>query len=292
MISILNKYILILFCFFSINSVFSQEEIKTKKSVQKQKIKYIQEKGYNPFNGTQRTNSQRKENTYNNDEDERTYNEGIEYDEERIKSQREETQRDYGSSSRGDSYSGGPLPTEPEIERPKRNDTYQSRSTRNNTYRDNKPSNLGFFKMLIILAAVCGVVYLIYFLINKKSTQNLTIPDNTIKLDQNPIELEDDELTKRIKALMLEEEYRACIRVYFNYILKELIQKDFIQWEKDKTNYDYLLEMERKNCKTDQLRIIAYWYDVIWYGEYHLDRFKYDQVSQVFINYYTDLTKN
>jgi hypothetical protein len=276
-----------LFCFCPLAFLFSQEEIKTKKSFQKQRIKYIREKGYEPFSEKHQTNSQRKENTYNNEEDEGVYNEGIEYDEDRIQSQREENEENYNSSSDGDSYSGGPLPEEPEIERPKASSQrYQSRQYKN----QNEPMNLGFFKMLMILAGVAGLVYLLFYLINKKSSNIAPIPVNTLETDQNPIELEDDELTKRIKALLLVEDYRACIRVYFNYILKELIRKDFIQWQKDKTNYDYLLEMERKQCQTDQLRVIAYWYDVIWYGEYHLDKIKYDELSQLFINYYTELT--
>ena len=62
----------------------------------------------------------------------------------------------------------------------------------------------------------------------------------------NPVDIPLTELQRLLKDALDQGDYRGAIRIYFIFILRALSKKKWIQWEKEKTNFSYLVEM-RKN---------------------------------------------
>jgi len=98
---------------------------------------------------------------------------------------------------------------------------------------------------------------------------------------------EDEEIirNKDISTLLKNAEdngnYRLALRYYFLKLLKELEKNKIIKWEPQKTNFEYLKEIRKRDYK-DRFKKFNFWYDYIWYGKYPLDKQEFDLISKDF----------
>lgn len=137
---------------------------------------------------------------------------------------------------------------------------------------------------ILIFAVIITVLYL--YLKNRQPSTKKVIVD--VEDDWNPEVITKSELELRLEKAMDDEDYRECVRIYFTFILQELIKKGWIKWEKDKTNFDYSLEM-RKKPESFRFDETVRLYDIIWYGEYEIGKDIYELVQPVFDSYYKNL---
>jgi hypothetical protein len=76
-------------------------------------------------------------------------------------------------------------------------------------------------------------------------------------------------------------DYRLAIRYYYLLSLKKLSEKDIIEWDNEKTNYDYFQEIKDKKLQK-QFRYISYIYDYCWYGEFEINTNDYETGEKAF----------
>lgn len=144
-----------------------------------------------------------------------------------------------------------------------------------------------FWKILLFLMIFAAVITLLYiYLKNRKPADKKVVVD--VEDDWNPEIVTKTELELRLEKAMQEEDYRECVRIYFTFILKELVEKGWLRWQKDKTNYQYSLELRGKpnSYKFDETVRI---YDIVWYGEYEIDKDAYELVRPIMNAYYEEL---
>ncbi len=144
-----------------------------------------------------------------------------------------------------------------------------------------------FWKILLFLMIFAAVITLLYvYLKNRKPADKKVVVD--VEDDWNPEIVTKTELELRLEKAVEAEDYRECVRIYFTFILKELIGKGWLNWQKDKTNYQYSLELRGKpnSFKFDETVRI---YDIVWYGEYEIDKDDYELVQPVMNEYYQEL---
>ncbi len=139
-------------------------------------------------------------------------------------------------------------------------------------------SVLEIIAYIVIGALIIFLVY--YFFLNYKGS------DTETKIDANfdetpPSEIPKSELERRLEAALAKEDYREAIRIYFIFIIKDLATKEWIKWEREKTNYSYLMEMRNKN-QFDLFNEVVSIYDVVWYGNYIISMSLYQNVEPKF----------
>lgn len=141
-----------------------------------------------------------------------------------------------------------------------------------------------FLLFLLIFAALVLLAYLIYR--NRRPSNKKIIVD--VENEWNPEVITKTELELRLEAAIARDDFRECVRIYFTFILKELIRKGWIRWKKEKTNHHYVMEMAGK---PDTLRFMecVRIYDLVWYGEYHINRDIYELLKPELENYYRSL---
>lgn len=143
------------------------------------------------------------------------------------------------------------------------------------------------WKILLFIVIGAALLWIAYLVIkNKKAPNKKVVID--VEDDWNPEVITKTELELRLEAAMLEEDYRECVRIYFTFILKELIQKSWISWKKEKTNYHYVLEMHKRENAAHFNECVRV-YDLVWYGEYKIDREIFELLQPTFQNYYQSL---
>lgn len=80
------------------------------------------------------------------------------------------------------------------------------------------------------------------------------------------------------------KQYRWAIRYYYLWSLKYLAQNNKIEWHFEKTNLDYLNELENMELKS-QFGYLSYLYNYCWYGEFNLDEHEFKAGESTFKNF-------
>ena len=138
------------------------------------------------------------------------------------------------------------------------------------------PQVLQIIEYLIYFLLVILAIYLIVkVLINENFNslfQKKAKTINDINLTEEHIEGID--INKLLNTAIENKDYRLAIRYQFLLTLQKLSKSDIIEWHFDKTNSDYLSEIEQPEIQKG-FKQIAYLYDYIWYGEQTIDNIKY-----------------
>lgn len=91
-----------------------------------------------------------------------------------------------------------------------------------------------------------------------------------------------------IQEAIDQKNYRKAIRLYYLKSLKFLADKEIIQWQKDKTNKDYALEVADSNYATE-FNEITRLFDFVWYGEFPIDQTLFNQTEDKFQRFINSL---
>lgn len=170
------------------------------------------------------------------------------------------------------------------VKKPKKQSETRKPKKRKQRNNESSSSGDGVYSVLEIIAyIVVGglIIFLVYyFFLHYKGS------DSGAKIEMNfedtpPSEIPKSELERRLEAALINENYREAIRIYFIFIVKDFATKDWIKWEREKTNYSYLMEM-RSRPQFDLFNEVVSIYDVVWYGNYTITKSLYESVEPKF----------
>ncbi len=142
----------------------------------------------------------------------------------------------------------------------------------------------GFWRILLVIILIVGLFFLVYFILKNRKPANPTVKVD-VEDKWNPEVVTKTELELRLEEAISNEDYRECIRIYFTFILKELIKKSWIQWKKEKTNHHYVLEMSKQKDAPEFKECVRI-YDIVWYGDYQIDKDVYELLVPTLAKYY------
>ncbi len=140
---------------------------------------------------------------------------------------------------------------------------------------------------------VIGVLFLLGWLFLKVNPKEMLFE----KQDPPQIELTEDEdiiqnqdIQQLINQALQNNNYRLAIRYYYLFVLKKLSDLEFIQWESQKTNTDYIKELKDTEL-THQFKRITRLYDYIWYGSFEVNEKSYQQAEKEFLTISNQIQK-
>ncbi|MBB6371817.1 DUF4129 domain-containing protein [Chryseobacterium shigense] len=134
--------------------------------------------------------------------------------------------------------------------------------------------------VLIRLFAIILVGFLLYFIIKYLMGKdgNFFFGKKNRKVDINAEELHENiheiNFPESIAKFEGERDYRSAVRYQFLFILKKLSDKKYINWNPEKTNKDYLVELKAEHLKKE-FSGLSYIFDYVWYGEFTIDEQAY-----------------
>lgn len=149
--------------------------------------------------------------------------------------------------------------------------------------------NLGPFTWLFYAALAIALVYLVYILLNEGSSGLFSTKKNRTLNNYEDITAENIEhadINSLIKNAENNNDFRLAIRYYYLLVLKTLSLKNYITFEDDKTNAEYLNETSEKPFNK-KFAYTSYLYNYIWYGEFPLNTNAYQEAKR----HYTTLLK-
>lgn len=150
-------------------------------------------------------------------------------------------------------------------------------------------TSMNFVALLMKFLAVVIVVVVIYLivktLINKegqwifgKDAGKKNIHYSEIEKNIHLLDFE-----KLIKESIGNGEKRIAVRYYYLWLLKIMAQNHYIEWDIEKTNSDYLYELQSPVHK-EEFTYLSYLYNYIWYGEFEIDDSTFNKTEKRFKN--------
>jgi hypothetical protein len=136
--------------------------------------------------------------------------------------------------------------------------------------------------ILYVLLIAVGLYLMVRLLLGQQATAFFGGNNTALA----PMRTQEEDLTQiDLQALINEAlqqgDYRLAVRYLFLKSLKDLSGKRLIDWHFEKTNTDYLNELESAEIKTE-FRAVSRLYDYVWYGEFPIDQQRFDQAQQRF----------
>lgn len=143
-----------------------------------------------------------------------------------------------------------------------------------------KSSNIA--GVLVRLFAIILVGFLLYFII-----KYLIGKDGGFLFGKKnkKVVLKDEELHENIHEINFPEsilkfeksgDFRSAVRYQFLFVLKKLSDKKLISWNPEKTNKDYVAELNAPHLK-DEFFQLSYIFDYVWYGEFSISEESYQK---------------
>jgi hypothetical protein len=134
-----------------------------------------------------------------------------------------------------------------------------------------------------ILAVFVGFIVWLFFKLNPgaKLMKSKARPDVFFTEEEEIIKTRD--IQKLIDKALLKQNYRLAVRYYYLLILKRLTDAELIDYEFDKTNSDYLVEVTSEKLNLD-FRKATNIYDYIWYGNFTVTETDFNKAQSIFTN--------
>jgi hypothetical protein len=82
--------------------------------------------------------------------------------------------------------------------------------------------------------------------------------------------------------------YRLAVRLHFLQLLRNLADRNIIQYKQDRTNLDYMLQLDKSIHYADFFKLTRH-YEYSWYGLFAIDETKYTLVKKDFESFYSKL---
>lgn len=135
---------------------------------------------------------------------------------------------------------------------------------------------LSIVVLLIIVVVICLIVLKLIgvdyrTLLGKKELDKSDIDIYT----ENVHEMNFDAL---ISNALRNKDYRLAVRFLYLKNLKQMSDKDIIEWSSHKTNYSYQYEIQNSLLRSKFLETTLI-FDYVWYGEFELDESKFTEVD-------------
>lgn len=173
----------------------------------------------------------------------------------------------------------------------------QKSNTQAQEYSDNAPNlvdddnydalsiNLDVLDGLLVMILIVAILFLAFFLVTEgniklfSSKSNKKIQSETNITAQNIAGIDINTLIVQAEN---KKDFRLAIRYYYLLVLKQLSLKNFIKYEDDKTNADYMNAIATQKFN-DQFAYSSYLYNYTWYGEFPLNHEQYQLAKVSFV---------
>jgi hypothetical protein len=146
-----------------------------------------------------------------------------------------------------------------------------------------KLPSMKYLWIIICLIILGFVIYKTLPAFNRKNIKNKD--KLIISLDElDEEDIKSIEIATPLEQALKDGDYRTAYRLRYLSVLKQLIGRNLILYKRDKTNYEYLLQLSGLPVY-EPFRLLTFNFDGIWYGDLMIDKAKYDSLDMHFTDF-------
>ena len=131
----------------------------------------------------------------------------------------------------------------------------------------NMPSRWMNFPTLVVIVVIFIGILVWYLLQNNIIRSRREVRSEQDKEETSAENIFDINYQQEIDKALQAANYRFAIRLMFLRLLKQLSQKNIIQYKQERTNFDYLVQLRPGKYYNDFFRLTRN-YEFAWYGEF------------------------
>lgn len=142
---------------------------------------------------------------------------------------------------------------------------------------------------VILFVLLGGIVLVIAYFILKNAggfhfgsgRRNIDVKAGARMAGEDTEDIDNNDFESLIRRAKAEKDFRKAVRFYYLLVLQKLSDHKLIQWDKDKTDYDYYLELSAEDIRED-FSGNAYVFDHIWYGNFEISEKEFALAENLF----------
>lgn len=138
-------------------------------------------------------------------------------------------------------------------------------------FQDYKAHSIFAYLLLIvpyiIIAVILGLIVWLFIRLNPGPSLLGAQPQASVHYNEEEKIVRSQNISDLINAAINDGDYRLAVRYYYLQLLKNLNEKGVIAYEYQKTNSEYLQEVEQEELKNGLKKIMRI-YEFIWYGNF------------------------
>jgi hypothetical protein len=135
------------------------------------------------------------------------------------------------------------------------------------------------------------VIFFIFIAITQTKLYQLFYSDSEIESPNFTVSKVDDEIVDyddAIRQFKARQQFRDAIRMFYLKVIHALLTHGYIQFSKEKTNFDYLHDLTTDDLKS-KFSTITTIYNHVWYGDIEINEVQYLRLAQSFQKFYTTI---
>ena len=140
---------------------------------------------------------------------------------------------------------------------------------------------------ILKIAVIVGLALLLIFFIARVIIQYYNPKVEPLNeaglLEEIEANLLESDVDRFIKQAIADKNFRLATRLYYMKTIKELSLKELVSWKKDKTNFDYIVELRNWSYQ-DNFKAVTAKYERIWYGEVDVNAIDFGLLQNSFID--------
>lgn len=139
------------------------------------------------------------------------------------------------------------------------------------------------FLPYVLLAVLVFILIKFFLNVNARAISYAKKNQAAVAMSEEEHIIKNEDIQQLIQEALANDNYRLAVRYYYLYLLQIMTERELINWEIQKTNEDYLNELEQEHLQ-HPFRKITRLYDYIWYGEFPIDQEKYQKAENSFLS--------
>lgn len=148
-----------------------------------------------------------------------------------------------------------------------------------------------WFQSLLWVIVLAGFTVFIGFYLASSNMQLFRKSNPSISRQEEELDISDIfsiRYTLEIEKALQQGDYRLAIRLMYLRMLKTLAEKRIIQYQSDRTNFDYLVQLSATRYYEPFFKITRD-YEYSWYGQFDVNESAYQRVKKDFERFETTI---
>ncbi|MDZ4822398.1 MAG: DUF4129 domain-containing protein [Flavobacteriales bacterium] len=148
-----------------------------------------------------------------------------------------------------------------------------------------------FWQIVVFSLIIITLVYLIWQLLTKGNWRKDKKLKGDIGFSLEHIEdnLEESDLDRYLRHALDAGDYKSAVRIFYLAIIKTLHENRLIRWKKEKTNFDFVVEMRPSN-HYQSFRDVTRAFELVWYGDISVSEKQFNTMDGVFRKFLNELS--
>lgn len=155
-----------------------------------------------------------------------------------------------------------------------------------------EPANIfPFVRILLWVIAIFAVVFIVYRLfLSERGLFTTPTRNRKLSVEEDPV-IDEAYLDQQLKDAIRKNNYRLAIRYLYLQTLSKMADKGWLQLSPDKTNYQYVQELNKSKYKNEFARITLH-YEYAWYGDFKIGEEIFKPIHDAFEQFHLKLKQS